>query len=84
MFVNQLLTLLVCLGVSKAINNVNTIIAPALVGKELDLKNQAAVDKILLDLDKTENKCENLVFLSVTYIRVVKMGCLCNIAGWCC
>lgn len=43
-------------GVSKAIDNVNKTIAPALVGKNLDLKNQSAIDKILLDLDKTENK----------------------------
>nr|CAB3242596.1 alpha-enolase-like [Phallusia mammillata] len=43
-------------GVSKAINNVNTKIAPALVGKALDLKDQAAIDKIMLDLDGTENK----------------------------
>jgi len=48
-------------GVSKAINNVNQTIAPALVGKNLDLKDQAAIDKILLDLDKTENKCKDLV-----------------------
>ena len=46
------------LGVSKAIENVNKIIAPALVGKNLDLKDQSAIDKILLDLDKTENKCK--------------------------
>lgn len=43
-------------SVLKAVNNVNSIIAPALVGKDLDVTNQAAVDKIMLDLDGTENK----------------------------
>lgn len=43
-------------GVSKAISNVNNIIAPAIVGKDIDLKDQYAVDKILLDLDGTKNK----------------------------
>jgi len=43
-------------GVSKAIANVNGPIAAALVGKDLDLADQAAMDKILLDLDGTENK----------------------------
>jgi len=43
-------------SVLKAVNNINNIIAPALVGKSLDLTNQTAVDKIMLDLDGTENK----------------------------
>nr|XP_002130382.1 alpha-enolase-like [Ciona intestinalis] len=43
-------------GVTKAINNVNNVIAPALVGKTLDLTDQAAIDKIMIDLDATENK----------------------------
>jgi len=43
-------------GVSKAIENVNKKIAPALVGKTLDLKDQKAIDKIMLDLDGTDNK----------------------------
>jgi enolase len=43
-------------GVLKAVANVNDIIAPALVGKHIDLADQAAVDKIMLDLDGTENK----------------------------
>lgn len=40
-------------GVLNAVNNVLTIIKPALIGKEI---NQNEVDKTLLDLDKTENK----------------------------
>nr|XP_039250609.1 alpha-enolase-like [Styela clava] len=45
-------------GVSKAIKNVNEIIAPALVGKKLNLADQTAVDKIMLDLDGTANKAK--------------------------
>jgi len=43
-------------GVSNAIANVNNILAPALVGKPLDVTDQKAIDKIMLDLDATENK----------------------------
>jgi enolase len=44
-------------GVLKAVAAVNDTIAPALIGK--DVRNQADVDQIMLDLDGTENK-ENL------------------------
>lgn len=40
-------------GVLKAVSNVENIIKPVLVGKEL---NQNDIDKILLELDNTENK----------------------------
>ncbi|HEY5667832.1 MAG TPA: phosphopyruvate hydratase [Candidatus Saccharimonadales bacterium] len=40
-------------GVTKAVANVNDIIAPALIGQEAD---QRAVDNKLLELDGTENK----------------------------
>lgn len=44
-------------GVGKAVNNVNTTIAQALVGvKGIDVKNQEAVDNLLLKLDGTDNK----------------------------
>merc|ERR1711868_125742 len=43
-------------GVSKAIGNVNSTIAQALVGKDFDLSNQAAMDDLLLKLDGTPNK----------------------------
>jgi enolase len=44
-------------GVSKAVNNVNQVIAPALIAKgDLDITKQAEIDKIMLDLDGTENK----------------------------
>lgn len=41
-------------GVLKAVENINTKISNALVGQ--DAKNQREIDKILLDLDGTENK----------------------------
>ena len=40
-------------GVQKAVNNVNTTIAKAIKGKEADYK---AIDKLVIDLDGTENK----------------------------
>ena len=40
-------------GVSKAVENVNTVMAEAVTGQDADFK---AVDKILIDLDGTENK----------------------------
>jgi len=45
-------------GVSKAIKNINDIIAPAFVGKDIDICDQAAVDKILIDMDGTDNKAK--------------------------
>lgn len=40
-------------GVTKAVNNVNTIIKNALIGEEL---NQKVLDNLLLELDGTKNK----------------------------
>ncbi|MEW5895516.1 MAG: phosphopyruvate hydratase [Candidatus Omnitrophota bacterium] len=40
-------------GVSKAVNNVNTVIRDAIVGMQADFK---AIDRIMLDLDGTDNK----------------------------
>ena len=40
-------------GVTKAVNNVNTIIKNALIGKEL---NQKVLENLLLELDGTKNK----------------------------
>ena len=44
-------------GVTKAVSNVNDIIAPALIKANLDVKDQKAIDKFLIDLDGTPNKC---------------------------
>lgn len=41
-------------GVSKAVHNVNTIIAPALIGK--DVTKQEELDNFMLELDGTKNK----------------------------
>merc|ERR1711937_780959 len=43
-------------GVSKAISNVNNIIAKELVGKDWDLANQSSMDDLLINLDGTANK----------------------------
>ena len=40
-------------GTLKAVNNVNTIIKDALIGKEI---NQTEIDKLLIELDGTKNK----------------------------
>jgi hypothetical protein len=43
-------------GVTKAVENVNTVIAPALIEKNIDVKDQSAVDAFLNELDGTPNK----------------------------
>jgi len=43
-------------GVTKAVDNVNSVIAPQLVDSELDVLDQVAIDKFLIDLDGTEDK----------------------------
>jgi enolase len=45
------------LGVTKAVSNVNEIIAPALIKSGIDVKDQKAIDKFLIELDGTPNKC---------------------------
>ena len=43
-------------GVLTAVSNVNTILAPAVVKANVDIKDQKAVDELLLSLDGTPNK----------------------------
>nr|CAD2176566.1 unnamed protein product [Meloidogyne enterolobii] len=43
-------------GVLKAVDNVNSKIAPALIAKNFNVTDQAAVDKFLIELDGTDNK----------------------------
>ncbi|XP_018324840.1 enolase [Agrilus planipennis] len=43
-------------AVSKAINNINSIIAPELIKSGLEVTNQKGVDEFMLKLDGTENK----------------------------
>jgi enolase len=45
-------------GVTKAVANVNEIIAPALIKSGIDVTDQKAIDKFLIDLDGTPNKCK--------------------------
>ncbi|KAL1595684.1 phosphopyruvate hydratase [Paraconiothyrium brasiliense] len=43
-------------GVTKAVANVNDVIAPALIKEKIDVKDQSAVDAFLNKLDGTKNK----------------------------
>jgi len=43
-------------GVNNAVANVNGAISDLLVGKDLDITNQRAMDQMMLDLDGTPNK----------------------------
>lgn len=43
-------------GVGKAVENVNTIIGPALIKESIDVKDQSKVDAFLNGLDGTDNK----------------------------
>ncbi|KAJ4151350.1 hypothetical protein LMH87_012054 [Akanthomyces muscarius] len=43
-------------GVSQAVANVNTVIGPALIKENLDVKDQSKVDEFLNSLDGTANK----------------------------
>ncbi|KAG5457722.1 MAG: enolase, partial [Olpidium bornovanus] len=45
-------------GVSKAVQNVNQLIAPELTKANIDVKNQKAIDDFLLKLDGTPNKAK--------------------------
>lgn len=41
-------------GVLKAVSNINDKIAPALLG--MDPTQQAKIDKVMMEIDKTDNK----------------------------
>jgi len=56
-------------GVTKAVKNVNDIIAPALIG--YDVTMQTFLDKIMIDLDGTPNKSK----LGANAILAVSMAC---------
>ncbi len=43
-------------GVEKAVESVNAVIAPQLVGMEMDALEQLAIDQFMIDLDGTPNK----------------------------
>ena len=46
------------IGVLNAVTNINNKISPALIGADLDIKDQEAVDDFLLKLDGTKNKSQ--------------------------
>ncbi|NHI91600.1 MAG: phosphopyruvate hydratase [Candidatus Lokiarchaeota archaeon] len=56
-------------GVGKAIKNINDLIAPKLVG--LDVNEQLKIDKLMLELDGTENKSK----LGANAILSVSLAC---------
>ena len=64
-------------GVIKAVENVNNIIAPALIGE--DVFDQQKIDKIMLDLDGTPNKSKlgANAMLSVS-IASLRAASICN------
>jgi len=64
-------------GVLKAVYNVNTIIAPKVVGMEL---NQNNVDKMLLELDGTYNK-SNLGANAILAVSLASLKCLAKLEG---
>ena len=43
-------------GVLKAVENVNSVIGPALIARNIDVTKQSEVDQVMLDMDGTENK----------------------------
>ena len=56
-------------GVMQAVDNVNTIIAPELIGE--DASNQYEIDRLMLELDGTENKSK----LGANAILGVSLAC---------
>lgn len=56
-------------SVLKAVDNVNTIIAPELIGE--DAANQTLIDKLMIDLDGTDNKSK----LGANAILGVSLAC---------
>ena len=57
-------------GVLKAVNNVNEIIKPKLIGMEV--KNQKEIDEMMINLDGTENKSN----LGANAILAVSLSCM--------
>ncbi len=56
-------------GVTKAVNNVNNIIAPELIGE--DASNQQQIDNLMIEIDGTENKSK----LGANAILGVSLAC---------
>lgn len=43
-------------SVFKAVDNVNKVIAPQLIAKNFDVREQFQIDEFMIELDGTENK----------------------------
>ncbi len=43
-------------GVTKAVDNINDVIAPELIDNEMDITDQIGIDELMLELDGTANK----------------------------
>jgi enolase len=63
-------------GVLQAVNNINSVIAPQLLGK--DPTNQTELDQLLVDLDSTANKSKlganALIAVSQAIVKVAAVG----------
>lgn len=57
------------LGVQKAVNNINSILGPAIIG--MDVANQVEIDKKLISLDGTKNKSK----YGANSILAISMAC---------
>ena len=53
-------------------NNVNNILAPSLIAAKLDIHQQDQIDRLLLDLDGTENKSK----LGANAILACSLACV--------
>ena len=63
-------------GVQKAVQNVNSVIAPSAIGK--DFYNQKEFDQFLIDLDGTKNKSKlganSILACSLSFARAIAYG----------
>lgn len=62
-------------GVLKAIENVNTKIAPALIAKNFNVTQQKEIDEFLIQLDGTDNKGLLEFYLKITLAVLRQSWC---------
>ena len=64
-------------GVKKAVDNINNIISPELIG--LDVSDHTFIDKLMIDLDGTENKSKlganGILGVSLAVAKAAAMDC---------
>ncbi|EGV92969.1 Alpha-enolase [Cricetulus griseus] len=74
-------------GVSKAIEHINKTIAPALVSKKLNIVEPEKIDKLMIEMDGTENKSKfgaNAILgvsLAVCKAGASEKGCPCTVTS---